>query len=78
MRNRSRYSANLEVVTRKNRKKARYGSRHNSKMFKEACQTLNVKHVLTKTLQREWAYARTYDSSEQRDMFLEPFLHLYN
>ena len=69
------------------------GSGYKSKMFKEACQTLNVEHVFTKpctpetngkaerfiqTLQREWAYGRTYTSSEQRNMFLEPFLHMYN
>ena len=64
-----------------------------SKRFAEACKMLNVKHVFTKpytprtngkaerfiqTLLREWAYARTYSSSEQRNMYLEPFLHMYN
>ena len=69
------------------------GSGYKSKMFAEACQTLNVKHIFTKpytpqtngkaerfiqTLLRVWAYARTYTSSEQRNLFLEPFLHMYN
>ena len=69
------------------------GSGYRSKMFAEACQTLNVKHIFTKpytpqtngkaerfiqTLLREWAYARTYTSSEQRNMFLDLFLHMYN
>ena len=69
------------------------GSGYRSKIFAEACQTLNVKHIFTKpytpqtngkaerfiqTLLREWAYARTYTSSDQRNMFLDPFLHMYN
>ena len=69
------------------------GSGYKSKKFAEACKRLNVKHVFTKpytprtngkaerfiqTLLREWAYARTYTSSEQRNMYLEPFLHMYN
>ena len=69
------------------------GSGYKSKKFSEACATLNVKHVFTQpytpktngkaerfiqTLKREWAYARTYSSSDQRNMFLESFLHMYN
>ena len=64
------------------------GSGYKSKMFAEACQTLYVKYIFTKpytpptngkaeqfiqTLLQEWAYTRTYTSSEQRNMFLEPF-----
>ena len=69
------------------------GSGYRSKMFAEACQTLNVNHVFTKpytpqtngkaerfiqTLLRKWACTRTYTSSVQRNMFLETFLHMYN
>ena len=69
------------------------GSGYRSKFFAEACQTLKVKYILTKpytpqingmaerfiqTLLREWAYARTYRSTDQRNMFLDPFLHMYN
>ena len=67
-------------------------SGYKSKKFSEARQTLNVKHIITmpytpqtngkseifiQTFLRKWAYARTYTSSEQRNMFLEPFLHMY-
>ncbi len=69
------------------------GSGYKSKMFAEACEALTIKHSFTQpytpqtngkaerfiqTLLREWAYARTYTSSVQRNMFLEPFLHMYN
>ena len=69
------------------------GSGYKLKQFKEACEILNVKHVLNQpntpqtngtaerfiqTFMREWAFARTYTSSEQRNLFLEPFLHKYN
>ena len=69
------------------------GSGYKSKMFAEACKTLNLKHVSTQpqmpqtngkaerfiqTLRREWADARTYSSSVQRNLFLESFLHMYN
>ena len=69
------------------------GSGYTSKKFKEACETLNVKHVFTQpytpqtngkaerfiqTLLREWAYARPYTASKQRNLFLEPFLNMYN
>ena len=68
-------------------------SGYKSKKFADACDTLNLKHIFTQpytpqtngkverfiqTLLREWAYVRTYKSSEQRNMFLEPFLHMYN
>ena len=66
---------------------------YKSKMFSEACQTLNVKQIFTKpytrqingkaerfiqTLLREWSYARTFTSSDQRNMVLDTFLHMYN
>ena len=69
------------------------GSGYRSKMFADACRTLNVKHLFTKsytpqtngkaerfvqTLLREWSHARPYTSSAERNMFLEPFLHKYN
>ena len=68
------------------------GSGYKSKMFAEAGQTMNVKHIFTKpyaqtnvkaegfilTLLRERACERTYTSYEQRNMFIEPFLHMYN
>ena len=59
------------------------GSGYESKMFAEACQTLDVKHVFTQpytpqpnrkaewfiqTLLPEWACAKTYISSVQRNM----------
>lgn len=62
------------------------GSMYRSKMFAEAGQTLNVKYILAKpctpqtngkaigfiqTLPREWAYATTQTSSDQRNMFLD-------
>ena len=69
------------------------GSGYKSKKFADACGTLNLKHIFTQpytlqtngkverfiqTLLREWAYVRTYKSSERRKMFLKPFLHMYN
>ncbi len=69
------------------------GSEYKSKMFAEACQKLDVKRVFTQpntpqtngkaerfiqTLLCECAYARTYRSSVQRNLVLEPFLHMYN
>ena len=62
------------------------GSGYKSKMFADACQTLNVNHIYTKpftpqtdgkaerfiqTLLQEWAYARTYTSYKQKNMFLD-------
>ena len=62
-------------------------------MFSEARQKLTVKHVFTKpytrqtdgtaersirTLLQDRAYDRTYTSTEQRNMFLDPFLQMYN
>ena len=64
-----------------------------SKAFRSACVELGVRHVRTRpytpktngkaerfvqTSLREWAYARPYLSSAQREAALQPFLHRYN
>jgi transposase InsO family protein len=61
--------------------------------FKAACDELGIRHVKTRpytpktngkaerfvqTSLREWAYARPYISSAQREAALQPFLHRYN
>jgi transposase InsO family protein len=63
------------------------------KIFKAACDDLLVRHLRTKpytpktngkaerfvqTSLREWAYARPYESSQQRQAALQPFLDHYN
>lgn len=62
-------------------------------IFKAACDELGIRHIRTKpytpktngkaerfvqTSLREWAYARPYESSAQREAALQPFLHRYN
>ena len=69
------------------------GTGYRSKAFKAACTELAVRHVRTRpytprtngkaerfvqTSLREWAYAKPYLSSAQREQALEPFLHRYN
>jgi transposase InsO family protein len=69
------------------------GSTYRSKLFAKACQDLGLKHSFTKpyrpqtngkaerfiqTITREWAYARSYDSSDHRATFLPHYLHDYN
>ena len=69
------------------------GSTYRSKLFAATCRELGLKHSFTKpyrpqtngkaerfiqTLSREWAYARSYDSSDQRATYLPAFLHDYN
>ena len=69
------------------------GSGYVSKAFKATCAELGVRHIRTRpytpktngkaerfvqTSLREWAYARPYDSSEQRSAALQPFIHSYN
>ena len=69
------------------------GSTYRSKLFAAACQQLGLRHLFTKpyrpqtngkaerfiqTLTREWAYARSYDSSDHRATFLPLYLHDYN
>lgn len=61
--------------------------------FRAACVELGIRHLRTKpytpktngkverfvqTSLREWAYARPYESSAQREAALQPFIHRYN
>lgn len=61
--------------------------------FRAACEELGIRHIKTRpytpktngkaerfvqTSLREWAYARPYVSSAQREAALQPFLHRYN
>ena len=69
------------------------GSSYRSKLFAAACHQLGLQHLFTRpyrpqtngkaerfiqTLTREWAYARSYDSSDHRAAFLPLYLHDYN
>lgn len=69
------------------------GSGYVSKAFKAACLELGIRHVRTRpytpktngkaerfvqTSLREWAYAKPYETSEQRHAALQPFIHRYN
>lgn len=69
------------------------GSSYRSKLFAATCKKLGLRHLFTKpyrpqtngkaerfiqTLTREWAYARSYDSSDHRATFLPRYLHDYN
>ena len=69
------------------------GSGYVSKAFKAACAELRIGHIRTRpytpktngkaerfvqTSLREWAYARPYESSEQRHAALQPFIDRYN
>ena len=62
-------------------------------LFKAACDELGIRHIKTRpytpktngkaerfvqTSLREWAYARPYVSSAQREAALQPFIHCYN
>ena len=61
--------------------------------FAAACEELGIRHIKTRpytpktngkaerfvqTSLREWAYARPYETSAQREAALQPFLHRYN
>lgn len=61
--------------------------------FRAACQELGIRHIRTRpytprtngkaerfvqTSLREWAYARAYESSPQRQAALQPFIDGYN
>jgi transposase InsO family protein len=61
--------------------------------FAHACRELELKHVRTRiytprtngkaerfiqTAIREWAYARLYQTSAERNRYLEPWIHQYN
>jgi len=69
------------------------GSCYRSKVFGKACKALGLKHIFTKpytprtngkaerfiqTSLREWAYARAYNTSDERTAELPRFLHRYN
>jgi transposase InsO family protein len=69
------------------------GSAYRSYRFAEVCRQLGVKHRFTRpytpqtngkaerfiqTALREWAYARTYQNSNERSQELRSWLHLYN
>jgi transposase InsO family protein len=69
------------------------GSSYRSKLFAAACHQLGLQHRFTRpyrpqtngkaerfiqTLTREWAYARSYDSSDHRAQYLPRYLHDYN
>ncbi len=69
------------------------GSCYRAKHFAEACRDLGVKHLFTKpytpqtngkaerfiqTVLREWAYASSFDTSQQRAEALPLWLHRYN
>lgn len=69
------------------------GSCYRAKAFAKLCKQLNLKHIFTRayrpqtngkaerfiqTALREWAYARAYDTSDQRANDLPFWLHHYN
>jgi transposase InsO family protein len=69
------------------------GSCYRSKAFRNACKRLGLKHIFTRpytprtngkaerfiqTALREWAYARAYDTSQQRADELPYWMHRYN
>jgi transposase InsO family protein len=64
-----------------------------SDRFKAQCKTLELKHIRTRiytprtngkaerfiqTASREWAYARLYQNSNERNEHLQPWIHQYN
>ena len=69
------------------------GACYTSKAFAAACRDLGIQHVRTKpytprtngkaerfiqTALREWAYARPYETSDQRARYLKQWQHMYN
>jgi transposase InsO family protein len=69
------------------------GSCYRAKAFARACRKLGLNHIFTRpyrpqtngkaerfiqTVLREWAYARAYDTSDQRAKNLPAWLHHYN
>lgn len=69
------------------------GSCYRSRLFRQACQRLGLKHHFTRpytprtngkaerfiqTLMREWVYARHWIDSDERDQYLEPWMDYYN
>ncbi len=69
------------------------GSSYRSQQFRQACQKMAIKHSRTRpytprtngkaerfiqTALREWAYAKHWTDSEQRDAHLQPWIDYYN
>jgi transposase InsO family protein len=69
------------------------GPAYRSRAFAQACRALGLKHRFTRpytprtngkaerfiqTAMREWAYARSYNNSNERSLELRPWLHQYN
>jgi len=69
------------------------GSSYRSRQFRQACQQMAIKHSRTRpytprtngkaerfiqTALREWAYAKHWSDSLQRDDCLQPWTHYYN
>ncbi|MGH3054124.1 MAG: IS481 family transposase [Gaiellaceae bacterium] len=69
------------------------GSSYRSRQFRQACQQMEIKHRRTRpytprtngkaerfiqTALREWAYAKHWTDSLQRDMHLQPWIDYYN
>jgi transposase InsO family protein len=69
------------------------GSCYRSRTFRNACRRLGIRHIYTRpytprtngkaerfiqTALREWAYARAYDTSQQRAAELSHWMHRYN
>jgi transposase InsO family protein len=69
------------------------GSSYRSRQFRQACQQMAILHSRTKpytprtngkaerfiqTALREWAYAKHWINSEDRDAHLQPWMHYYN
>ena len=69
------------------------GATHKSFAFRDACRDLGLKHIRTKpctpqtngkaerfiqTSLREWAYAKVYDTCDQRAQDLPAWTHRYN
>lgn len=69
------------------------GSSYRSTQFRHACQQMAIKHSRTRpytprtngkaerfiqTALREWAYAKHWTNSEQRDAHLQPWIEYYN
>ena len=64
-----------------------------SDLFRDTCRALTLRHIRTriytprtngkaerfiKTAVNEWAYARLYQNSAERNSYLEPWIHQYN
>jgi transposase InsO family protein len=82
-----RYGIEIKAVLTDN------GVSYRSYAFADRCRELGLKHRRTrpyrpqtngkaerfiKTALNEWAYARTYQNSAERQQHLEPFIHQYN